>query len=344
MSVHAPCRAKQSLVSRLSCSLLAPLSRASYFSRLRGIIPPSLYATTSDMSSDGIYLWKRPVRAEGMGALLGSSGSVFHHVIVYVRRGDSLIGLEFSPHGLQDATSDAFAQVPAAPILREGAALELPPWLALDAAPSPSPPAPKSLLLHVRGSESLALTSAAARRALGFLQAQRYSLLRTNCMSAADFLVRVLTLGRARNAPLAYDLLVGQVPAQDSPMVALMTLTLGLSWFEVCTGDALCRAFVAAHGRDWHSGGEAEGALLEEAEAGFEPDSESQPGPVSKSDSESPPPQTSPDSSMGNLRFEELARKPSQTSTALSADAVTVGPRLGSEAEGPGLDSLLTSS
>lgn len=48
-------------------------------------------------------------------------------------------------------------------------------------------------------------------QALAHAQAGAYNALRSNCIAFADYAVRVLTGGAVRGAPLAFDLLVGQV-------------------------------------------------------------------------------------------------------------------------------------
>ena len=65
--------------------------------------------------------------------------------------------------------------------------------------------------------------------ALDFLQGKPYHALKNNCIAAADFLVRVLTAGAVKSAPLIYDLLAGDVPEEDNMLLGMMTGMLGLS-------------------------------------------------------------------------------------------------------------------
>ena len=48
-------------------------------------------------------------------------------------------------------------------------------------------------------------------QALDFAQSLPYHALKTNCIAVADFVVRVLTGGAVRSAPLIYDRVVGEV-------------------------------------------------------------------------------------------------------------------------------------
>jgi hypothetical protein len=40
------------------------------------------------MDVDGLYLYKRPIESHGGSDLLAIGGSVFHHVIVYLKHGN----------------------------------------------------------------------------------------------------------------------------------------------------------------------------------------------------------------------------------------------------------------
>lgn len=51
-------------------------------------------------------------------------------------------------------------------------------------------------------------------QALRFAEGRRYHALRNNCLGFADFVVRVLTGGRVKNAPLIFDCLVGEVSSK----------------------------------------------------------------------------------------------------------------------------------
>lgn len=52
-------------------------------------------------------MYKRPVRSGAgteKGALLAAAGSVFHHVVVYVKQGGEVTALEFGPANEMDIT------------------------------------------------------------------------------------------------------------------------------------------------------------------------------------------------------------------------------------------------
>ena len=67
-------------------------------------------------------------------------------------------------------------------------------------------------------------------QAVKFCESLPYHAFTNNCIQNTDFLVRVLTGGRVRNAPLAYDALCGSVPEQDNPMLLMFMLMTGISW------------------------------------------------------------------------------------------------------------------
>jgi hypothetical protein len=67
-------------------------------------------------------------------------------------------------------------------------------------------------------------------QALQFCQSQQYHAFANNCMQNTDFLVRTLTGGQIRNAPLVYDELCGSVPPQDNPMLLMFMLMTRISW------------------------------------------------------------------------------------------------------------------
>ena len=51
-------------------------------------------------------MYKRPVRSDGGVAapLLSLCGSVFHHCVLYLRRGQDLVAMEFGPANQMDIT------------------------------------------------------------------------------------------------------------------------------------------------------------------------------------------------------------------------------------------------
>jgi hypothetical protein len=59
--------------------------------------------------------------------------------------------------------------------------------------------------------------------------------------------VRVLTGGAVRSAPLIFDLLVGRVPPQDSPLLGFLFMATQMTWFRICDGGALTAAFLREH-------------------------------------------------------------------------------------------------
>ena len=67
-------------------------------------------------------------------------------------------------------------------------------------------------------------------QAIDFAQSRKYHAFANNCIQNCDFLVRVLTAGSVRNAPLVFDALCGVVPPQDNPMLVMFMLMTGLSW------------------------------------------------------------------------------------------------------------------
>jgi hypothetical protein len=58
------------------------------------------------------------------------------------------------------------------------------------------------------------------------VEGTRYHALRNNCIAFADFIVRVLTGGAVRGAPLIFDALVGQVRALAEPRLHVLRLNL----------------------------------------------------------------------------------------------------------------------
>jgi hypothetical protein len=67
-------------------------------------------------------------------------------------------------------------------------------------------------------------------QALEYAQAQPYHAVLSNCIQSSDFLVRVLTGGRVRGAPIIYDKLCGHVPPLDSPLLLMLQLTMQTTW------------------------------------------------------------------------------------------------------------------
>ncbi len=75
----------------------AALNRVQYLHRLKTHVREEfggVFAAVNSISEDGLYIHKRPVRvmgdALGQTAVLQQAGSVFHHVILYVKAGDQV--------------------------------------------------------------------------------------------------------------------------------------------------------------------------------------------------------------------------------------------------------------
>ena len=67
-------------------------------------------------------------------------------------------------------------------------------------------------------------------QAISFVEGRQYNAFLNNCIQNTDFLVRVLTGGAVRNAPLIFDALCGHVPPQDNPMLLMFMLMTRMSW------------------------------------------------------------------------------------------------------------------
>ncbi|KAK9822006.1 hypothetical protein WJX81_008689 [Elliptochloris bilobata] len=204
-----------------------------YLERLRTTLDTSTFQVKQAIDEPGVYIGKRKILcpAGSQAALLTLAGTVFYHVVVYVKEADNakVIALDFGPVGA-DITANLAEAVPAGPILQDPADLtargggELPLLRAC---------APQLPLNHPRVQE-----------ALEFAQGRAYHALANNCISTSDFLVRVLTNGVVRGAPLVFDALCGHAAAQDSPLLLMFMLMTQLSWFDVCDGSRLAAAFL----------------------------------------------------------------------------------------------------
>jgi hypothetical protein len=67
-------------------------------------------------------------------------------------------------------------------------------------------------------------------QAFEFCDARKYHVVHNNCIQNADFLVRVLTGGLVKNAPLIYDVMCGNVPTVDPPMLMMLPLLMQKTW------------------------------------------------------------------------------------------------------------------
>ncbi|KAI3427229.1 hypothetical protein D9Q98_007164 [Chlorella vulgaris] len=220
------------------CAFILPLRRGesqpAYFARLTSRLHRrSPFSQAHAFDREGLYIYKRPVQsaAGDKAALLASGGSVFHHVVVYVKKGDELTALEFSPSNNMDITDDMTATAAPSPVVLR---------------PAPAPEPQHLPMLHI-GVPVHALEDEAVQRALRFAESTDYHALQNNCIAFSDFAVRVLTGGVVRNAPIIFDAVVGQVPPVESPLLGLLALMMQLSWHDVCDGSRLTRAFLQQH-------------------------------------------------------------------------------------------------
>ena len=72
-------------------------------------------------------------------------------------------------------------------------------------------------------------------QAVSFVESRLYNAFLNNCIQNTDFLIRVLTGGAVRNAPLIFDALCGHVPPQDNPMLLMFMLMTRMSWYAILT-------------------------------------------------------------------------------------------------------------
>ena len=70
-------------------------------------------------------------------------------------------------------------------------------------------------------------------QAVSFVESRLYNAFLNNCIQNTDFLVRVLTGGAVRNAPLIFDALCGHVPPQDNHMLLMFMLMTRMSWYAI---------------------------------------------------------------------------------------------------------------
>ena len=190
---------------------------------------------SNDFEKEGIYIYKRPVRSGSPehGMLVEHAGTVFHHVVVYVAcKGEPLRSFEFGPNNHDDVTENLMSEVEAGPILSE----------------DPELPEAEFLPMMRIEVEHSAIDAAHVQKALEFASSQRYHALRRNCISFADFIVRVLTKNAVKHAPLLFDTCVGSVPSKDSPLLAILYMTQQLTWFDICDGGKLMKDFVGHYG------------------------------------------------------------------------------------------------
>jgi hypothetical protein len=210
-------------------------TKQNFFSRLSGKIETHLFSVAHTFDKDGIYLYKRPVRSASPqhAALLAQAGTVFNHVIVYLKQaGQELVALEFGPSNGMDVTQSLLDEAPAATILKH----------------SPEHPEPEHLPMLYLNVDHHALEVEHIQHALRFASKKAYQVMKNNCIAFADFICRCLTGNKVKNAPLVFDYLVGKVPEVDSPLLPLFLMMTQMSWFNVADGSRLMHEFLEKHG------------------------------------------------------------------------------------------------
>ena len=152
-------------------------TKQSYFSRLAAKVEEHLFSATHTFDKDGIYLYKRPVRSATPQheALLAQAGTVFNHVIVYLKRsGQDLVALEFGPSNGMDVTQSLLDEAPAAPVFKT----------------SPELPEPQHLPMMHLNVDHHALDAEHIQHALNFAAGKAYQVMKNNCIAFADFICR----------------------------------------------------------------------------------------------------------------------------------------------------------
>jgi len=183
---------------------------------------------------DGIYVHKRELRGLGPENPLGAGGTLFQHVLTYVMEDGQLYGLDFGPSNFDDVTRNFLGETDARPaLLNFGKPVDIPPE---DTQP----------FLYIKGS-ARRISEPIVREAIAFCGRRKYHALDNNCIHNTDFLVRVLTGGLVRSAPLLYDAHAGKVPKEDPPMLVMIGFILKRTWFSVCDGSHLMAEFLQEH-------------------------------------------------------------------------------------------------
>ncbi|CAK0785920.1 hypothetical protein CVIRNUC_009133 [Coccomyxa viridis] len=140
--------------------------------------------------------------------------------------------MDFGPHGSADVTENLTESVLCGPVVHDPAEPEQ------DVQGLP--------FLHIKAPFH-ALDSPTVKEAVSFVESRLYNAFLNNCIQNTDFLVRVLTGGAVRNAPLIFDALCGHVPPQDNPMLLMFMLMTRMSWFDVCDGGKVAAAYLEDH-------------------------------------------------------------------------------------------------
>ena len=237
----------------LASPLLKPPSphehKPAFFGRFASMLDPRLFSPAHFFDRHGLYIYKRPVRTASSehAALLSSAGSLFHHVVVYVKRPDgSLFSMEFGPNDAMDVTTNPLEHVAPGPIL----------------STSPEAPDPQYLpMLHVDYVIHHDHEHDVIKEAIDFASKQQYNVIECNCIAFSDFVTRILTNGAVKNVPLIYDHLVGTVPSVDNPMLSTMLAMMGMNWFDVTDGSRLVEKYLTLRTKGKsQSEGEGEGS------------------------------------------------------------------------------------
>ena len=136
--------------------------------------------------------------------------------------------LEFGPADGEDVTSNLMLEVPGRKEVCTG--------------PLPLPySSPSTLPFLYCGPCLLDLDSPQVKQAIGFIESGSYHALFRNCILAVDLLVRVLSGGRVINGPQLYDLIAGEVPKTDNPLINVFQILIQRSWTDICDASALAR-------------------------------------------------------------------------------------------------------
>ncbi|GLI66386.1 hypothetical protein VaNZ11_010177 [Volvox africanus] len=218
-----------------------------YFQRLGAISGVSELIRTASLECDGIYLHKRPIRAPNGASPLAVCGSVLHHVMVLVRQGPRLHTLDFGPANGADVTANILEDAEPKGVLTTQ------PAAAAAAITAEEGEMPYMYL----GLPKCGIDHPLVQQLIAFVESRPYNALRNNCIHFADALVRVLTAGAVRSAPLLYDMSCGSVPAVDNPMLLMMQLMLRIPWFSVVDGSPLAAAFLERCRQEAAAAGEA---------------------------------------------------------------------------------------
>ncbi|KAG1655500.1 hypothetical protein FOA52_008519 [Chlamydomonas sp. UWO 241] len=211
-----------------------------YFVRLREEAAHAGVHRADDISSDGLYLHKRPIvfGPNGTNPLAGA-GSVFHHAVLYFAAGGKIVAmLDWGAGEGADVTANVMEPAPGRPVITPGPDAQAPPpgtpMLYCGACPAACADTLRSL-------DQL-------RAVVEHVEAGHYHALWRNCIHVADLLVRALTSGAVVSAPLLYDVLVGEVPASEPFALVMFQLIAQRHWFEAVDGSALARELHAAAG------------------------------------------------------------------------------------------------